>query len=223
MYTLMNLKRLLLLCVFALLFACSGSQQIEEKDGFAVLPLLGKGEAVATYAGGCFWAMQEALLQLKGVRMVISGYAGGTKVNPTYEEVLSGQTGHAESVQVYYNPDLISFRELARAFFYAHDPTQLNRQGPDLGSDYRSIAFYRNKEEYEVIAELITELHQKKIYKKEVVTELNAFEVFYPAEIEHQDYYQKNIWDPYIRKVSKPKVVKVRHAFPHLIKSEYAD
>lgn len=219
----MDLKKFLLLCVSALFFSCSGSQQIEEKDGFAVLPLLGKEEAVATYAGGCFWAMQEALLQLKGVRVVISGYAGGTKVNPTYEEVLSGQTGHAESVQVYYDPKLISFKELTRAFFYAHDPTQLDRQGPDVGSDYRSIAFYRNKDEYAIIVNLITELHQKKIYKREVVTELNAFEVFHPAEIEHQDYYQKNAWDPYIRKVSKPKVIKVRHAFPGLIKPEYVD
>ena len=196
-------------------------QHIASENGYAVLPHLKQGEAVATFAGGCFWAMQESMIQLKGVNTVISGYAGGTTANPTYDEVLSKNTGHAESVQVYYNPEQISFEQLLQAFFLAHDPTQLNRQGSDIGSDYRSIAFYRNPGELKAIVKTINQLESKKHARHSIVTELESFQVFYPAESAHQDYYENNSWDPYIRNVSKPKVMHVRKELPNLIKQTY--
>lgn len=217
----MNFKSALGLLLLLFCIACSEGQKLEEQDGFAVLPAPKKTESVATYAGGCFWAMQESLLQLKGVNKVISGYAGGTKANPTYEEVLSKNTGHAESVHVYYDPQKITFKQLTEAFFTAHDPTQLGRQGPDVGSDYRSIAFYRSAEEYKIIDEVIKRIDSSKTYDDRIVTELLPFEVFYPAEMKHQDYYPKNSWEPYVRNVCKPKVLKVRKSFPDQIKPSY--
>lgn len=164
--------------------------------------------------------MQESLLQLKGVHMVISGYAGGTTVNPTYDEVLSKQTGHAEAVQVYYDPAVITYEQLANAFFYAHDPTQLNRQGPDIGSDYRSAAFFRSAAELKTLTTVIHRLESQGVYGS-ILTEMEPFRVFYPAESAHQDYYKNNRFDPYIRSVSRPKVMQVRDKFPDLIKPAY--
>lgn len=209
--------------IIGLLTGCSNSrtQQISEADGFAVLPQLQKGEQVATFAGGCFWATQECMLQLKGVNKVISGYAGGEVKNPTYDAVLSGNTGHAESVQVYYDPSVISFKKLAEAFFQAHDPTQLDGQGPDIGPDYRSIAFYRNAQEYKDLLETIKQVSA--LYTDQIVTELVEINAFYPAEMEHQDYFSRNTWDPYIRRVSQPKVLKLQKAMPELIKPEYLE
>lgn len=214
----------LLLCVYLLNACSSGGKKVQEiasSKGFAVLPHLKSSEHVATFAGGCFWAMQESLIQLKGVNMVISGYAGGTTISPTYDDVLQQNTGHAESVQVYYDSSIISYEQLLYAFFRAHDPTQLNRQGPDVGSDYRSIAFYRSPEELKMISHVIAELEAKKVYQGRVVTEEDAFTAFYPAESSHQNYYQRNTWDPYIRSVSKPKVMHVQQEMPQLIKKEY--
>lgn len=211
-----------LLMISLLFISCSDrKQQIASSNGFAVLPMRKSNEAVATFAGGCFWAMQESMVQLKGVNTVISGYAGGTTVNPAYEDVLSKNTGHAESVQVYYNPEVISYAQLLHAFFFAHDPTELNRQGPDVGNDYRSIAFYRSPEERKTMAKVIAEMEAAKYYTDSFVTELEPFQVFYPAESSHQDYYERNLWDPYIRSVSKPKVMHVRKELPQLIKNEY--
>jgi peptide-methionine (S)-S-oxide reductase len=215
----------LLVCFIAALsmVGCSGhsAQHIESRGGVAVLPALKPGEAVANFAGGCFWAMQECMIELKGVNHVVSGYAGGTTKNPDYETVLQKNTGHAESVQVYYDPKVISFEQLSEAFFMAHDPTQIDGQGPDLGSDYRSIAFYRNKTEYATILRVIDKVSRTGHYPDPIVTELLPAKVFYPAEAEHQDYYPNNPWDMYIRNVSKPKVMKLRHSLPQLIKPEY--
>ncbi len=205
------------------LVACRDGQHLESDGGFAVLPQLKKGQAVANFSGGCFWALQECMIELKGVDKVVSGYAGGEKVNPTYEEVTSRRTGHAESVQVYYDPSVISFEKLAYAFFYAHDPTQIDGQGPDLGSDYRSIAFFRTKLEHYVLDSLISQLNEKNKYSPPVATELVLFSKFYPAESYQQDYYKKNTWEPYIDNVSKPKVLKLRKAVPDMIKSEYSN
>ena len=191
------------------------------KDGFAVLPAVEASEQVANFAGGCFWATQEAMIELKGVHKVVSGYAGGETINPTYETVQTKSTGHAEAVQVYYDPKVISFEKLVTAFFYAHDPTQIDGQGPDLGSDYRSIAFYRSPAEYRTISGVIEAVNASKHYPEPVATEVVPFKAFYPAETEHQDYYAQNSWNPYIRNVSKPKIMKLRAAFPGLIKPEY--
>jgi len=214
-----------LLSVLLLLSACSGTiqkkQNIASRNGFAVLPKPAADEAVATFAGGCFWAMQESLIQLKGVNSAISGYAGGLTVNPNYDEVSGQQTGHAESVQVYYNPAVISYEQLLKAFFIAHNPTELNRQGPDVGPEYRSVAFYRSPQELRTISRVMSAMEREKHYQGSFVTEMEPFKVFYPAESSHQDYYERNTWDPYIRSVSKPKVMHVREEFPQLIKPEY--
>lgn len=211
-----------LACLFTgILLSCGGGQYLENKNGFAVIPAAQVGESVATFAGGCFWSMQECMIELKGVHKVISGYAGGQKAHPTYQEVLSKTTGHAEAVQVYYNPQVISFEQLATAFFYAHDPTQVDRQGPDIGSDYRSIAFFRTEQEFYILKKVIGKLASAHKYDEPVATELLPFQVIYGAETEHQDYYRYNPWDPYIRNVSKPKVMKLRKELPGLIKNEY--
>lgn len=176
---------------------------------------------MATYAGGCFWAMQECMIELNGVHKAISGYSGGTTANPTYEQVLSKVTDHAESVQVYYDPTVISFEQLTAAFFNAHNPTELDRQGPDIGSDYRSIAFFRTRAEFEIISRLIKRIDASKKYINPVVTEILPFKAIYGAEMKHQDFYPNNLWDPYIRNVSKLKVLELRREMPALIKSEY--
>lgn len=218
------MKCIHLLAVIVLLAtACNEGQHLESKNGFAVVVPAKKGEAVATYAGGCFWAMQECMIELKGVKKVISGYAGGTTANPAYDQVLSGKTGHAESVQVYYDPKVISFERLTAAFFNSHDPKQVDRQGPDVGTDYRSIAFYRSKAEQMIIEQKISELDSLNGYVTPVATEVTAFKVFYPAETHHQDYYRRNSWDFYIRNVSRPKVMKLRKMMPELVKAEYKD
>lgn len=210
--------------VLSIVLSCTSSsvQEFQEVDGFAVLPQAKANEQVATFAGGCFWAMQECMIQLKGVNKAISGYAGGSTANPTYDGVLTGHTGHAEAVQVYYDPKVINFEQLANAFFEAHDPTQLNRQGPDVGSDYRSIAFYRNEHEYKALLRMRKVLDSTR-FKNQIVTELMRLDKFYPAEMEHQDYYKRHGWEPYIRRVSKPKVLKMQKSMPSMIKTEYLE
>jgi len=187
---------------------------------FAELPKPKAGEAVATFAGGCFWAMEEGMSQLKGVREVISGYAGGDVKNPTYEQVGTDRTGHAESVQVYYDPKVISYNQLLDAFFAGHDPTTLNRQGPDVGRDYRSVAFYRTPAEKAAILATINEVNKSGHYNGKVVTEVAPIEVFYPAEKYHQNYFSLHPDQPYIQGVSLPKVMKLRKAMAGYLKNE---
>jgi len=194
----------------------------------AKLPVLKPGEAVATFGGGCFWAMSEAMSELRGVSTVISGYAGGTTKNPTYEEVCTKTTGHAETAQVYYDPKVISYEKLAEAFFYAHNPTQVNGQGPDEGPDYRSIAFYRTPEEKAILLSVIKNINASKHYNAPIVTEVVPFNVFYPAEKYHQEYYRLHLNDMsgefnsgYLRGVSEPKVLKLRAAEKAQLKPEF--
>ncbi len=189
---------------------------------FADLPKLKSGEAVATFAGGCFWATEEGMSQLKGVREVISGYAGGDVKNPTYELVGTDKTGHAESVQVYYDPSVISYNQLLDAFFAGHDPTQLNRQGPDVGRDYRSVAFYRTPAEKAAILATISEVNKSGHYNGKVVTEVTPITAFYPAEKYHQNYFSLHPDQPYIQGVSLPKVMKLRKAMAGHLKNETA-
>ncbi|RAJ92143.1 peptide-methionine (S)-S-oxide reductase [Larkinella arboricola] len=184
------------------------------------LPALKPGEAVATFAGGCFWAQEEGFDQLRGVREVISGYAGGHVKNPTYKQVGTDETGHAESVQVYYDPKVISYNELLEAFFAGHDPTTLNRQGPDVGRDYRSVAFYRTPEEKRAIEAAIQRTNASGHYKNPVVTEVLLFRAFYPAETYHQNYCKLHPNQPYIRSVSMPKIEKLRKAMKGKLKNE---
>ncbi len=212
-------RTLLYLSALMLLLACAYTQM--DDRSFATLPTPVKQEQVATFAGGCFWAIEEAMSELKGVNMVILGYAGGTVENPTYEQVCSRTTGHAESVQVYYNPELISYATLAEAFFYAHDPTTLNRQGPDVGDDYRSVAFYRTATERSVLEEVIKKITKSGHYTNTIVTEIVPFKVIYPAEKYHQDYYRNHPNKSYIRNVSLPKVMKMRKQMNDKLKPEF--
>ncbi len=205
------MKKSILYIACILLFAgCVNGQSASNQ--FASLPNPAPGEQVATFGGGCFWSMSEAMSELKGVNKVISGYAGGTTKNPTYEDVSSRTTGHAECVQIYYDPKVISFATLANAFFFAHDPTELNRQGPDEGTDYRSIAFYRTPEEKETLLGVIKKVNSSKHYSDPIVTQVVPFKAFYAAEKYHQGYYRLNGDNPYIQQVSVPKVMKFRKA-----------
>lgn len=178
-------------------------------------------QKVAVFAGGCFWSIQEGFSELKGVVKATSGYAGGATANPTYEQVTGGQTGHAESVQVIYDPGLISFADLTSAFFHMHDPSQLNRQGPDVGTSYRSIAFYSNEAEKKIIEKEIDKFNKSQLIGELAVTEVKPLETFYPAEQYHQNYVRRNPNELYVANVCGPKVEKLRKAVPHLLKDEF--
>jgi peptide-methionine (S)-S-oxide reductase len=178
------------------------------------------GLAQATFAGGCFWAQEEAFEEIKGVKQVVSGYAGGTVAHPSYEQVAGQQTGHTETVNIYYDPKVISYQELASIFFTAsHDPTQLNRQGPDTGPEYRSAVFYRTPEEKKIIEETIAKVNASKQYDDKIVTQVVPFSQFWDAEPEHQGYFRLNPDNPYIASVSAHKVEHVRQRFPQDLKA----
>ncbi len=170
-------------------------------------------EAVATFAEGCFWHAEIIFQSLVGVRDAVSGYAGGTDKNPDYEKVSTGTTGHAETVQVYYDPSKISYETLVGALFASMDPTQLNRQGNDAGTEYRSIAFYRNEKEKQIIEAEIKRITDAKIYKSRVVTEVVPFTKFYPAESYHQEYIYYHPENPYVRNVSIPEFLAFKREF----------
>ena len=171
----------------------------------------------AYFASGCFWCVESIYESLIGVEKVESGYSGGQTKNPTYYTVLTGKTGHAEAIKVYYDSNKISFNELVKVFFGSHDPTTLNRQGPDRGTHYRSIAFYSNENEKKIINEEIKRLLKNKIYPK-IVTEVKKFDVFYIAEDYHQDYKEKNPNNAYIWNVSVPRINKFKSKFSELLK-----
>ena len=178
------------------------------------------GLAVATFAGGCFWAQEEVFEEVKGVRAAVSGYSGGTVANPSYEQVAERTTGHAEAVQVYYDPKMVSYATLLDIFLRAsHNPTQLNRQGPDVGDEYRSAVFYRTAEEKAVAEAAIKRVNEAKVYSDPVVTQVAALKVFYPAEDYHQGYYRLHPNQPYIASVSRAKVEHFQKEFPQLVKT----
>ena len=179
------------------------------------------GLAKATFAGGCFWCTEAYFERLKGVNAVVSGYSGGITPNPIYSEVSAGKTDYAEAVQVYYNPDSISFGTLVEVFFATHDPTTLNRQGPDYGRQYRSIAFYRTAKERQEIEKEIQKLTDAGKYNNRIVTEIQPFEKFWPAEEYHQDFYRINPTNPYVVSVAKPKVLKFESTYQSILKPEF--
>jgi peptide-methionine (S)-S-oxide reductase len=165
----------------------------------------------AMLAGGCFWCLEAVYTELRGVERVISGYAGGSVVNPSYEQVCSGRTGHAEVVQVTFDPSEISYRELLEVFFTIHDPTTPNRQGADVGTQYRSAIFYTSPEQEQTAREVIRDLQAT--WTNPIVTEVVPLERFYPAEAYHQDYYARNPYQPYCQVVIAPKVAKAREKY----------
>mgnify|MGYP005991260775 FL=1 len=173
----------------------------------------------AYFASGCFWCVEAIFESVKGVKEVISGYAGGEQKNPTYEEVGYGKTDHAEAVEVYYDPKVISFTQLVQVFFGSHDPTQLNRQGPDRGRQYRSIAFYKNEDEKKIIESYIQALVDNKVYDNDpITTEVTPYTVFYKAESYHQDYEKNNPNNSYIRNVSIPRLNRFKANFGDYLK-----
>ncbi|MHC4180808.1 MAG: peptide-methionine (S)-S-oxide reductase MsrA [Planctomycetota bacterium] len=176
------------------------------------------GPEVATLAGGCFWCIEAVFLELAGVERVVSGYAGGHVPNPSYELVCMGVSGHAEAVQVTFDPEVISFRELLEVFFTVHDPTTLNRQGPDSGTQYRSAIYYHSDEQRLVAEEVIAELGRGDLWDDPIVTEVQPLDTFYPAEEHHQDYYRRNSNQPYCQAIVAPKVAKARATFMHKLR-----
>lgn len=173
----------------------------------------------ATLAGGCFWCLEAVYDELRGIENVESGYAGGRRPNPTYEQVCSGTTGHAEVVQITYDPAQISFRELLDVFFTIHDPTTLNRQGNDLGTQYRSAIFYHDDEQKRIAEETIRELEDDKTWDEPVVTQVMPLTEFFPAEDYHRDYYARNPGQGYCRVIIAPKVAKARQKFLDKLKA----
>jgi len=174
---------------------------------------------VATLAGGCFWCLEAVFKDLRGVRGVVSGYAGGDAANPTYYQVCDGTTGHAEVVQVTFDPREVSFRELLEVFFTIHDPTTLNRQGADVGTQYRSAVFYHTPEQRDAAEQVIAELDAAHVWDSPIVTEVTPLKEFYPAEDYHQNYFDKNPSQPYCRAVVAPKVSKFRKQFLEKLKA----
>ncbi|MHB1416962.1 MAG: peptide-methionine (S)-S-oxide reductase MsrA [Chloroflexota bacterium] len=168
---------------------------------------------VATLGGGCFWCLEAVYDELKGVESVESGYAGGTLPNPTYEQVCSGATGHAEVVQVTFDPQVISYRDILEVFFSIHDPTTLNRQGPDAGTQYRSVVFYHSPEQKATAEQMIAEYTKDKAWDRPIVTEVRPFKEFFRAEEYHQEYFARNPNQGYCRMVVAPKVSKARKQF----------
>lgn len=205
--------------IFVLLgtsYACS-KQQPKEAEQATQKDL--SGYAKAYFASGCFWCVEAVFESVKGVEEAVSGYAGGHTKNPTYQSIGTGTTGHAETVEVYYDPEVVSFETLVKVFFGSHDPTTLNRQGPDAGTQYRSIAFYQNESEKTIIENYINSLVENGTYNKgEVTTQVSKLERFYKAEAYHQNYEKNHPENPYVQGVSIPRLNRFKENFPELLK-----
>lgn len=169
----------------------------------------------ATLGGGCFWCLEAVFEHLRGVQEVVSGYSGGTVPNPSYEQVCAGNTGHAEVVQIAFDPEVISYRDILAVFFDIHDPTTLNRQGADVGTQYRSVIFYHDERQKETARQMIDQLNDEGVWDRSIVTAVEPVEVFYAAEVYHQEYFERNPQQRYCRAVIAPKVAgfRKRHSF----------
>jgi len=205
----------------AVSLAVMGDHKDSAMRGEEVMNSTGKKE-VATLAGGCFWCLEAVYNDLRGVEKVVSGYSGGRVANPTYEQVTTGKTGHAEVVQITFDPQVLSFKELLEVFFTIHDPTTLNRQGADVGTQYRSAIYYHSPEQKAVSDKVIADITAAKIWKDQIVTEVTKLDVFYPAEEYHQRYYERNPNQGYCRMVIEPKVIKFRRQFMPKLKKQPA-
>jgi peptide-methionine (S)-S-oxide reductase len=176
--------------------------------------------SIATLAGGCFWCLEAVFTELKGVEKVESGYSGGHIENPSYQAVCTGSTGHAEVVQITYDPRIIGYRDLLHVFFTIHDPTTLNRQGADIGTQYRSAIFYHDEGQKRIAEEVIAEIEDSKIWATPIVTQLQLFQVFFKAEEYHQNYYLRNPYQGYCQVVIAPKVAKFRKMYLERLKTK---
>ena len=178
---------------------------------------------VATFANGCFWCTEALFERVKGVQKVVSGYSGGTVENPTYKQVCTGQTGHAEAVQITFDPAQVSYADLLQIFWKTHDPTTLNQQGPDVGTQYRSAVFYHNEAQKKTAEAYKQQLEESKTFKRPIVTEITEYASFYPAENYHQDYFELNSRQPYCRQQISPKIKKFNRMFRDKLKDQEAD
>ena len=195
----------------------------KEAVGLETLPghlSMNKSHEITTLGGGCFWCLEAVFSELSGVENVVSGYSGGSVPNPSYQQICTGTTGHAEVVQITFDPDIISFKDLLEIFLTIHDPTTVNRQGADVGTQYRSVIFYHTKEQEKVAREVIQEFEVGKIWSAPIVTELAPFKVFYPAEEYHQKYFLRNPDQMYCSVVISPKVATFRKRYFTKLKKE---
>ena len=176
---------------------------------------------VVTLANGCFWCTESIFKKIKGVKDILPGYAGGTLKNPSYNQVCTGMTGHAESIQIKFDPKFISFEKILNIFWYTHDPTTLNRQGNDIGTQYRSAIFYHNEKQKEIAEKSKRYLEKENVYKDPIVTEITPFKNFYVAEDYHKDYYENHKDDPYCNFVIDPKLYKLLQKYKNEVKEEY--
>lgn len=216
----MILKAILSLCGFCMLFACNSEKSYKAMS--SSLNDYNEKTDTATFGTGCFWCTEAIFEQLNGVLSVTSGYSGGSVANPTYKEVCSGETGHAECVQVVYEPGKITFDELLEVFFQVHDPTSLNRQGADVGTQYRSAIFFHNQDQQQKAEYYKQELDKSGAYNKPIVTEISGITKFYPAENYHQEYYELNKnTNPYCSVVIRPKLEKFEKVFAKKLKSSH--
>ncbi|AQW97815.1 MULTISPECIES: peptide-methionine (S)-S-oxide reductase MsrA [Elizabethkingia] len=204
------MKKVFFLILSLLLVSCQGQ---EKRKSTVKQNKMENKLAYATIGGGCFWCVESCFNMLKGVDSVISGYSGGHKANPTYEEVCTGDTGHAEVVQIAYDPAVISYKQLMEVFLFLHDPTQLNRQGNDIGTQYRSVVFYNSEEQKKETEEALKESEAKQQWNGKYVTQVVPFEKFWPAEAYHQGYYKENPNQPYCSAVVGPKIQKFKKYF----------
>ena len=222
----MRIPKISLLIVLALLVTSCQAKQKEKEPVTADHHQAEENKELqdlekAYFASGCFWCVEAIFESVKGVEEVVSGYAGGSEENPTYQQVAAGRTSHAEAVEVYYDPEVITFEELVAVFFGSHDPTTLNRQGPDRGPQYRSIAFYNNPEERKIITDYIAQLERDAVYDDTIVTEVSPIEKFYVAEEYHQDFEKKNPNNSYIRNISIPRFERFKQKFPEYVENDH--
>ncbi|WPO79462.1 peptide-methionine (S)-S-oxide reductase MsrA [Flavobacterium sp. KACC 22761] len=202
------MKNILLICLFAL--SLNGFSQNKKPSNLETI----------TLGGGCYWCVEAVYENLDGVKSVVSGFSGGNVPNPTYEEVCTGETGHAEVVQITYDKNVTDINEIFKVFFTVHDPTTLNRQGADVGTQYRSVIFYKNEEQKKAAQSIIAELNKAKVYNNPIVTKLEPFKVFYKAEDYHQNYYANNKSQPYCKMVIQPKIEKFEKVFKDKLKKK---
>lgn len=207
--------------VLSLIFSsCTAKEKPFVKEEFKepVKTKVKEGMEVATFAGGCFWCTEAVFLEIKGVEKVVSGYIGGKTVNPTYKDICTGETGHAEAIQITFNPNEVAYEDLLEVFFGTHDPTTLNRQGADVGTQYRSEIFYHSEAQKIKAENYIQLLEKEKLYDKKIVTKVSAATIFYPAEDYHQNYYNQNSSQGYCQMVIAPKLEKLRKYYKSKLK-----
>jgi peptide-methionine (S)-S-oxide reductase len=204
------MKKLLTLIMAFLLVSCNGQGKDQSSAKMTVQKTDKTNLEYVTVGGGCFWCVQSTIQMLKGVDSVVAGYSGGYKANPTYEEVSTGDTGHAETIRIGFDPKVISYAKIMDAFFFLHDPTQLNRQGNDVGTQYRSVVFYNNETQHKETLEAIKISEASKRWSGKYVTQVVPFEKFWPAETYHQDYYNQNPTQPYCSAVIGPEISRFK-------------